>query len=209
MYKIKKMKLGILKIQVILILLVSLTACSTINSGLGSKKGNPKDVSSSYAPELAAAYKAYEEGRLSAAETLFIQYTNKHPNYSEAWFKLGNIYYRTGQYVAAITAYGNVVQQNPQHGKAWYNMALTRVRQAEVTLEKGEQLLSINDIQRQRLTGLKNKIRSGVRQYTPRKEKVIARPKKIVNRRVKKVIKKKVINKRVITTHRSSRYKKK
>jgi len=186
MYKIKKIKLEILKVTTLLILLTSLTACSTIpslTSGLGSKKGTPKNVSSSYAPGLAAAYKAYEEGRLSAAETLFIQYTNQHPNYSEAWFKLGNIYYRTGQYAAAITAYNNVVQQNPQHGKAWYNLALTRVRQAEVTLEKGEQLLSVNDLQRQRLTQLKNKIRSGVRQYSPKKAKLVAKPKKIVKRR--------------------------
>lgn len=209
MYKIKIMNKRTLKITTLLMLLISLTACSTMNNGLGSKKGLPKDVSSSYAPGLASAYKAYEEGRLSAAETLFIQYTNKHPNYSEAWFKLGNIYYRTGQYAAAITSYGNVVQQKPQHGKAWYNMALTRIRQAEVTLENGERLLSVSDLQRQRLTQLKNKIRSGVRQYSPRKDKVIAKPRKLVKPRKKAVIKKRVVKRRAKTTHKSSRYKKK
>lgn len=158
-------------ITVMLAIVVGLSACSSMGAGLGSRKGTPADVSSSYAPELSAAYKAYEEGRLSDAETHFIQYTNKYPNYSEAWFRLGNIYYRTGQYSAAITSYTNVVQQQPKHGKAWYNMALTRIKQAEETLERGEAQLKSGDIQRLRLTSLKNKIRSGVRQYKPTKKK--------------------------------------
>ena len=165
-----KMEMKITKLATLMVLVTSLSACSSMNTGLGNTKGSPKKVSSSYAPELAAAYTAYNEGRLSAAETLLIKYTNKYPNYSEAWFKLGNIYYRTGQYDAAITAYGNVVQQQPKHSKAWYNMALTRIRQAEVTLEQGEAQFAIEDTQSLQLTSLKNKIRSGVRQYKPVKK---------------------------------------
>lgn len=174
------MRKKIINTLFLIYLLSFLVACSTVNKKLTSKKGAPQNISVAFAPDLSAAYKAYQEGRLSDAETLFIRYTNKHPSYSEAWFKLGNIYYRTGQYVAAITAYNNVVQQNPQHGKAWYNMALTRVKQAEQTLERGESILPVTNIQRQRLIALKNKIRSGVRQrrVNVRKTMSAQKPKK-------------------------------
>jgi len=163
------MQLTQIKIIVIFVLLLGVSACS--NTGLNlSNKTAPKKIGSNHTPQLSAAYKAYEEGRLSAAETLLIQYTRKHPNYFEAWFKLGNIYYRTGQYKAAITSYENVIQGQPKHGKAWYNLALTRIRQAEVTLEKGETHFDAGDRQRLKLTALKNKIRGGVRQYKPRKK---------------------------------------
>lgn len=198
------LKSGIMKNALLLCLVGLLTSCSAINSNVNSlsSKGSPQDISSSYAPELSAAYKAYDEGRLSDAETLFLKYTNKHPRYAEAWFKLGNIYYRTGQYAAAITAYNNVVQQNPNHGKAWYNMALTRIKQAEATLERGESILPVSDIQRQRLIALKNNIRSGVRQRRP--VKMLKTPRRTKNTTVKRPVKK---PKRVI--RKPSRYHKK
>jgi TolA-binding protein len=130
----------------------------------------PKSVSGTLAPRITTAYKAYDEGRLSTAETLLLKYTNDHPEFTDAWFKLGNIYYRTGQYPAAITAYENVIQQDNKHGKAWYNLALTRIRQAEETLMAGEVKFEPGDERRLRLTSLKKKIRSGVRQYKPKKQ---------------------------------------
>lgn len=160
-----------IKILSLLVLLMGISACSNTKIGLSGSKSGPQSLSKAYAPELTSAYQAYDEGRLSTAETLLLQYTKKHPGYTEAWFKLGNIYYRTGQYPAAITAYENVIQQQHSHGKAWYNLALTRIRQAEVTLEKGERQFDGGDPQRMRLTALKNKIRSGVRQYKPKKKK--------------------------------------
>ncbi len=172
------------KLITLLIILTGLSACSNTKLGLNKKSG-PQSLSSTYAPELSAAYKAYDEGRLSTAETLLLQYTKKYPDYTEAWFKLGNIYYRTGQYPAAITVYENVIQQQHSHGKAWYNLALTRIRQAEVTLEKGERQFDGGDPQRMRLTALKNKIRSGVRQYKPVKKKALVAAAKPVRKKKK------------------------
>ena len=157
--------LQVLPYAMILAFIWVLSGCST--NGFETEPGKLQNLRSKQAPQLAAAYKAYEEGRLSSAETLLLQYTQKHPNFTDAWFKLGNIYYRTGQYPAAITAYENVIQQQPKYGKAWYNLALTRIRQAEVILEKGESQFNAGDRQRLKLTSLKHKIRSGVRQYKP------------------------------------------
>ena len=154
----------------LLLLVLGLSACS--NSGMKSERigAGPTSVSGTLAPRITAAYKAYDEGRLSTAETLLLKYTNEHPEFTDAWFKLGNIYYRTGQYPAAITAYENVLQQDNKHSKAWYNLALTRIRQAEETLVAGELKFEPGDERRLRLTSLKKKIRSGVRQYKPKKQ---------------------------------------
>ncbi|MCD5380299.1 tetratricopeptide repeat protein [Candidatus Gracilibacteria bacterium] len=160
--KIKNMKV----LASLLIMTLSLSACSSIKKY--SAKGSPQRIGGAYEPQLEEAILAYKQGRLSSAETLYIQYVNKHPNYTEAWFKLGNIYYRTGQYPAAITAYENVIQQTPKNGKAWHNLALTRVKQAEVTLMRAETIFPIGDPQRRRISALKNKIRGGgLRQKTP------------------------------------------
>lgn len=171
MYKNYQLNIRNSKILLLLFIIFSLSACSNLETNLGNKKGNPQNVSSRFAPKLAAAHKAYNEGRLSDAETLFLKYTNEHPNYTEAWFKLGNIYYRTGQYEAAVTAYGNVVQQKPKHSKAWYNLALTRIKQAEVTLERGESQFESTDVNSLKLRNLKNKLRSGIRQKRQVKKK--------------------------------------
>ncbi len=142
-----------------------LSGCSALNT----EKNDISNVNSALTPKLSAAYKAYDEGRLSTSETMFIQYLKKHPNYVEGWFKLGNIYFRTGQYTAAVTAYENVLQQQSNHPKAWYNLSLTRIKQAELTLAKGESQFEPGTQERLKLTELKNKIKSGVRQFQPKK----------------------------------------
>ncbi len=185
-----------------LIVLLSLTACSTTRQ---NEKGNPQRVGGTYEPKLDEAMLAYQQGRLSSAETLYIQYVNKRPKYTEAWFKLGNIYYRTGQYPAAITAYENVIRQTPRNAKAWHNLALTRVKQAEVTLMKAETLFAKGDPKRYQITALKNKIRGGgLRQRTPAgstKRKVI--PQKSKRRVVRaKPVKRRVVKKRRVAKKR-------
>ncbi len=84
---------------------------------------------------LFQANKAYEEGKLVEAEKLFLNIVFEHKALSDAWFKLGNIYYRSGRYPAAINAYETVLATDIDYEKAWYNLALTRRSQSIETLD--------------------------------------------------------------------------
>lgn len=105
-----------------------------------------------------AAATAYKNGELSQAETLYRSIAEKHPDYAEAWFKLGNIYVRTEQYDAAVTMYEHAAKINPEDAKTWNNLALARVKQAIAVLDEGvshgqkdsAQVLSMRDL-RQRI----------------------------------------------------------
>ncbi|WP_434341190.1 tetratricopeptide repeat protein [Motilimonas cestriensis] len=86
--------------------------------------------------QLEQANKFYKEGRLDEAETEYIKLSNSYPNYSFAYFRLGNIYVRTGQYEAAVIKFEKSIQLNPNDARAWNNLALTRTRQAIKVLEE-------------------------------------------------------------------------
>lgn len=120
------------KYIIILSALFLLSACSSIQ--------HQSAESSPFAPapledRLFNANKAYEEGRLVEAEKLFLNIVFEHASISDAWFKLGNIYYRSGRYPAAINAYETVLKHDIDYEKAWYNLALTRRSQSIETLD--------------------------------------------------------------------------
>src|SRR5690606_9448918 len=79
------------------------------------------------AANYAAAALAYKNGELIEAETRYRQLVKAHPDYTEGWFKLGNIYVRTGQYDAAANVYKKAAQLNPEDAKIWNNLALANI----------------------------------------------------------------------------------
>jgi tetratricopeptide (TPR) repeat protein len=80
---------------------------------------------------------AYEEGRLVEAEKWFLNILSEHSSLADAWFKLGNIYYRSGRYSAAVHAYESVLKNDNKYERAWYNLALTRVSQSVDVIDQG------------------------------------------------------------------------
>lgn len=84
-----------------------------------------------------SAAAAYKNGELSEAEALYRKLIAAHPEYGEGWFKLGNIYVRTGQYEAAANMYKKAAQINPEDAKVWNNLALTHVKKAVAVLDEG------------------------------------------------------------------------
>uniref|UniRef100_A0A486XIF4 TPR domain protein, putative component of TonB system n=1 Tax=Rheinheimera sp. BAL341 TaxID=1708203 RepID=A0A486XIF4_9GAMM len=88
---------------------------------------------------MAQATNAYNEARLDRAETLYLQVLQRNPNYSEANFKLGNIYSRQGRLDAAVLKYQQALTVDANDGRFWHNLALARVKQAIATLEGAEQ----------------------------------------------------------------------
>lgn len=73
---------------------------------------------------------AYKTAMLDKAESLYLEILSSVPNYAPAWFRLGNIYTRTGRQEAAIAAYSKCLELEPQNQKAWYNIGLVRLKQS-------------------------------------------------------------------------------
>ncbi|MCL1066074.1 tetratricopeptide repeat protein [Shewanella olleyana] len=77
---------------------------------------------------------AYKMAMLDKAESLYIEVLTSVPNYAPAWFRLGNIYTRTGRQEAAISAYSKCLELEPDNQKAWYNISLVRIKQSTQVL---------------------------------------------------------------------------
>ncbi|WP_227006729.1 tetratricopeptide repeat protein [Shewanella donghaensis] len=80
------------------------------------------------------AESAYKMAMLDKAESLYFEILASVPNYSPAWFRLGNIYTRTGRQEAAIAAYSKCLELDPENQKAWYNISLVRIKQSTQVL---------------------------------------------------------------------------
>jgi len=107
--------------------------------GLGGCASNP---SKNMMDQFDEAERAYSLGLLSNAEATYLEITEKHPNFGEAWFRLGNIYVRTGQFDAAIRMFEKYVKINPNDVRGWNNLALTRMKQAVDVLQQGQKKFS-------------------------------------------------------------------
>lgn len=131
----------------------------TIVSGCATTpKGMPDNPLST--GQLEAAFQAYREGRLGDAEALLLGVLDKHPTLSEAWFKLANVYYRTGRHDAAVRAYEKTVAYDTKNGRAWYNLALTRIQQADAALLAGETQVKDNTQYYTMIRGLRTRLQS-------------------------------------------------
>lgn len=83
------------------------------------------------------AVDAYNEGRFSDAEPLLRKLLKEHPQFAEGWFRLGNLYVRTGQNEAAITALKTCLRYDADHSKARYNLSLVHLKMGIAALEEG------------------------------------------------------------------------
>lgn len=109
------------------LILLFATGCSSTESRRGVKDMAMYD----------SAAVAYKNGELSEAEAQYRKLVAAHPEYGDGWFKLGNIYVRTGQYDAAENMYKKAAQINPEDAKIWNNLALTHVKKAVAVLDEG------------------------------------------------------------------------
>jgi tetratricopeptide (TPR) repeat protein len=80
------------------------------------------------------AEQAYKLAMLDQAESLYLQVLASVPNYAPAWFRLGNIYTRTGRQEAAIAAYMKCLELEPENQKTLYNISLVRLKQSTQVL---------------------------------------------------------------------------
>lgn len=78
---------------------------------------------------------AYERGFLEIAEQKYRAAAETVPNDAYAYFKLGNLYSKQGNYDEAIAAYRTVLNVDPRHAKAYNNLTVIYLILAEQTLK--------------------------------------------------------------------------
>ncbi|MFT5235197.1 MAG: tetratricopeptide (TPR) repeat protein [Shewanella sp.] len=118
------------------LILISLLMASLLNLS-GCVSSHPEDKHEGNQQILtlqAEAEQAYKMARLDQAESLYLQVLGSVPNYAPGWFRLGNIYTRTGRNNAAVSAYMRCLELEPENQKAWYNMSLVRIKQSTQVL---------------------------------------------------------------------------
>ena len=87
---------------------------------------------------VAAAQQDYHLGDLLSAEALLQRHLQDHPDDTDGWFLLGNIYLRTAQYQAAQRVYTRASQLRPSQAEIWHNLAIAHLRQATHVLLEGQ-----------------------------------------------------------------------
>lgn len=173
MIKVNKSKK--LSISWVLILVALLTSCTTMPVNDTEKVISADSIGySSFELEnkLAKANEAYDEGRLVDAEKLYLNIVFKHRNLSDAWFKLGNIYYRSGRYKAAVNAYETVLKIDNHYDKAWYNLGLSRLSQSIEVIDNGLQKMSPSSPYYLKMLSLRNNLANKTKVSTSQKEEI-------------------------------------
>lgn len=93
---------------------------------------------------LEQADRNYKNGLLSEAESDYLKLSKMAPNVPDAWFKLGNIYVRTGYLDAAVRMYSKCLEVDKHDSRCWNNLAVARVKQSMETLQQGKSELEKN-----------------------------------------------------------------
>lgn len=135
----------------IILLLLTITGCAASNP---QQSQTERQTHPNIMTLQAQAEMAYKKAMLGQAESLYMQVLEMAPDYTDGWFRLGNIYTRTGRQEAAIAAYMRCIQQAPQHQKAWYNLSLVRIKQATEALQTAQRQGNINTVVGQQINAL-------------------------------------------------------
>ncbi|MEQ8259082.1 MAG: tetratricopeptide repeat protein [Alcanivorax sp.] len=133
----------------LLMLVAALSACSTTATTSGGDDS---------ADRLRLAENAYQEGLFVEAESYYRELVADNPDLYQGWFRLGNIYARSGQLDAAITMYERCMDLDPDQARAWYNLALVRTRQSLRTLADAEQRFADNPADQRRIALLRERL---------------------------------------------------
>ena len=106
------------------------------NGGGGNPPETPTAEAADPGAALAAAEAAYGAEDWARAESQYLTAARGLPADPEPWFKLGNVYFRTGRHDFAARAYEQALQRAPGHAKAWHNLGVVRLHQADASFER-------------------------------------------------------------------------
>lgn len=82
----------------------------------------------------ATADRSYRESRWIDAARQYQQLTDRVPEDSYAWFRLGNTYAQQGAFEQAIHAYEASLARNAEQPKPWFNLSTAYLLNAQVAM---------------------------------------------------------------------------
>lgn len=88
---------------------------------------------------------AYEKEDWQTAEEKYKYLTEHTPGEAEPWFRLGNIYARTGRLDEAVDAYRESLVRDTRNSKVWHNLGIVQLRIATNTFVEMLQYTDNND----------------------------------------------------------------
>ena len=110
----------------IILFLLILTGCELQNL-------QPNADLSSLTAVQQRANEAYQNEDWKTAEKEYHYLAKNLPSEIEPWFRLGNIYARTGKLDAAVSAYREALVRDTKNSKIWHNLGIVQLRQATNT----------------------------------------------------------------------------
>lgn len=84
----------------------------------------------------ATADRSYRESRWIDAARQYQQLTDRVPEDSYAWFRLGNTYAQQGAFQQAIHAYEASLARNAEQPKPWFNLSTAYLLNAQVAMTR-------------------------------------------------------------------------
>lgn len=78
----------------------------------------------------ACAETAYREDDLPGSERCYQELLDTEAATAEDWYRLGNVYARSGRSAHAINAYNEALRRDPGLSDAWYNLGIVHMRRA-------------------------------------------------------------------------------
>lgn len=115
-----------LKHLLAILFLLILTGCDIQNLQPGADLSSMVEVQK-------RANEAYQQEDWKTAEKEYLFLSKNLPNEIEPWFRLGNIYARTGKLDAAVSAYREALVRDTKNSKIWHNLGIVQLRQATNT----------------------------------------------------------------------------
>lgn len=93
----------------------------------------------------------YQQGDYAAALEVYRELTQRVPEHTYSWFRLGNCHAQLSDHTAAVSAYQTVLAQDPTFSRAWLNLAYVQAQQLADTVMLMYQQVPPGDPQTQRI----------------------------------------------------------
>ena len=91
------------------------------------------------------ADRAYRESRWIEAAQRYAELTTRVPDDAYAWFRLGNVHARQGDYDRAIRAYEASLERDAAQPKPWFNLSTAYLLHAQVAMVRARERLGPDD----------------------------------------------------------------